>query len=159
MALDVLSKQFGEGEWEDRQKFSALVQEARIGVAPVLLVKPQTYMNLSGDSIRKVVDFFKLDPKKQILVIGDDIDLPLGETRLRMKGGPGTHNGLKSVVDIFGEDFPRLRIGLGANPKETDLSNWVLSRLTDGEKAAIEAALKGLPEAMKTFVMDEVSEV
>src|SRR3989344_141108 len=159
MALDVLSKEFGEGEWEDRQKFSALTQEARVGVAPVLLVKPQTYMNLSGDSIRKVVDFFKLDPKKQILVISDDIDLPLGEMRLRMKGGPGTHNGLKSVTDIFGEEFPRLRIGLGANPQETDLSNWVLSRLTDGEKAAIEAALKGLPEAMKTFVMDEVSEV
>ncbi len=156
LALDVLSKHFGEGEWEDRQKFLAMTQEARVGIAPVLLVKPQTYMNLSGDSVRKVVEFFKLDPERQILVISDDIDLPLGEIRFLMKGGPGTHNGLKSVTDIFGEEFPRVRIGLGPNPATSDLSNWVLSRLAEDEKAAIDKALRGLPEAVTTFVMEGV---
>lgn len=153
-ALDHLSNVFGEGNWQDKQKFLADIQEARIGVAPVLLVKPKTYMNLSGDCIRKVVDFFTLDPATQILVLSDDIDLPLADLRLRMSGGPGTHNGLKSIVNTLGEDFPRLRIGLGEKPAPQDLSNWVLSRFSKEEKERIEAEFPRLETMLTEFVLE-----
>lgn len=153
MALDVLSQEYGQSDWQDKQKFSADIQEARIGVAPVLLVKPKTYMNLSGDSIRKIVDFYKLNSAEQILVISDDVDLPLGELRLRMSGGPGTHNGLKSIVDTLGEEFPRLRIGLGNPPAGADLSSWVLSRLTTEEKDQFEEKFGDLAAMISEFVL------
>ncbi len=154
LALDTLSAEFGEGDWQDKQKFLGDVQEARIGVAPVLLIKPKTYMNLSGDCIRKVVDFYKIDPAKQVIVLCDDIDLPIGELRMRMSGGPGTHNGLKSIVDTFGEAFPRIRIGLGDPPDGSDLSNWVLSRLTADEKKKFGEAFKELPGMVEEFVLE-----
>ncbi len=155
MAVDILGVRFGVGVLSDKQKFLAFTQEARVGVAPVLLVKPKTYMNLSGDSVRKVVDFYKLDPKRQVLIMSDDIDLPLGELRLRMKGGPGTHNGLKSIIEIYGEEIPRLRIGIGQQPSGEDLSNWVLSKFSDEERIAIAKASEGLSEMVQTFVMEE----
>lgn len=153
LALDALSEAFGEGEFSDKPKFLADVQEARVGVAPLLLLKPKTYMNLSGDSVRKVVDFYKLDPASQVIVLSDDIDLPLGELRLRMKGGPGTHNGLKSIVDSFGEEFPRIRIGLGEPPQGADLANWVLSRMTKEEKEALQGSFAELPKMIEEFVL------
>ncbi len=153
MALDVVSESYGEGEWQDKQKYDALVQEARVGVVPVLLMKPKTFMNLSGDAIRKAVEFFKLDPANQVLVLVDDIDIPLAELRLKKSGGPGTHNGLKSIVDIYGEEFPRLRIGLGEPPAGSDLSNWVLSTMTSGEKDSLEASFKEIPAMVEDFVM------
>lgn len=155
LALEKLAEEFGEGDWQDKQKFDADILEARIGVAPVLLVKPKTYMNLSGDSVRKVVDFYKLNPATQIIVLSDDIDIELGELRLRKKGGPGTHNGLKSVVDIYGEDFVRIRIGLGAPPAGRDLSAWVLSRLTAEELEALKKSFAELPQTIDSYVHEE----
>lgn len=152
-AIDALSEEYGEGEWQDKQKFSALVQEGRVVTVPVLLVKPQTYMNLSGDSIRKLVDFYKLDPANQLLVICDCVDLSLGEVRMRENGGPGTHNGLKSIVDTIGENFARLRIGLGEQPAGADLAAWVLSTPSPDEQAAYTKAFEGLPEVIKEYVM------
>ncbi|MBT4119333.1 MAG: aminoacyl-tRNA hydrolase [Candidatus Peribacter sp.] len=157
LALDVLSKEFGQDEWQDKQKFDSFIQEARVGVAPVLLVKPKTFMNLSGDSVRKVVDFYKLDAATQILVLSDDIDIAPGELRLRMKGGPGTHNGLKSIVDGFGEDFPRIRIGLGGAPAGQDLSNWVLSTFMKEEIDTLSESFKELPKMIEEFVLGESS--
>ena len=154
-AVETLGEEFGEGDWEDKQKFLAHIQEARVGVAPVLLVKPTTYMNLSVDSVRKVVDFYKLDATKQVLIISDDVDLPLGEFRLRMNGGPGTHNGLRSIAESFGEEFPRLRIGLGDPPVGADLSSWVLSRIPKDDLALIEAKKSELTEAISQFVLGE----
>ena len=151
-ALDALSEAFGEGKWADKQKFIAHIQEARIVTVPTLLVKPQTYMNLSGNSVRKIVDFFKLDPSNQILVISDDIDLPLGDVRLRKKGGPGTHNGLKSVCEQLGENYTRIRIGLGESPAGTDLANWVLSVPPAEEKKVLDAVIATLPDMVKEFV-------
>ena len=95
LGIDVLSRAFGQGEWKDQQKFDGWTQEARIVTAPVLLVKPNTFMNLSGDSARKLVNFFKLNAAQQVLILCDEIDLPLGILRLRNKGSAGTHNGLK----------------------------------------------------------------
>jgi len=135
------------------------MQEARIVTVPVLLVKPTTYMNRSGECIRKLVEFYKLNPREQILVLCDDIDLPAGEVRLRMKGGPGTHNGLRSIVVVLGEEFPRLRIGIGGTqPKGEDLSAWVLSVPSKEEQKAIEVAIATLPANVKKFVMERVDD-
>ncbi|MFH1670949.1 MAG: aminoacyl-tRNA hydrolase [Patescibacteria group bacterium] len=166
-AADVLAEEFGEGDlapnraseassgagWKEKTKFNAFVMEGRIVTVPVLIAKPLTYMNRSGEAAKKMIDFYDLDPRSQILILCDDIDLELGETRLRDKGGPGTHNGLKSLVDVFGEDFPRLRIGIGAQPAGEDLSNWVLSAPSKEEAEKIQEAVKTVPEMVKEFVL------
>lgn len=154
-AIDVLSHLYATGKWKESGKFDACVQEARITAVPVLLAKPLTFMNLSGQSIRKMTDFYKLDAKEQLLVITDDIDLPLGTVRLRMKGSAGTHNGLKSIVEQFGEDVPRLRIGIGPKPDGADLATWVLSNQTAEESKALSTAYRAIPEMMKMFILEK----
>ena len=153
-AIDLLSESFGQGVWKEQQKFKAFVQEARIVTVPVLLVKPQTFMNLSGDAARKIVDFYKLQPAQQVLVLCDDVDLERGTLRLRLTGGPGTHNGLKSLVEQFGEAFPRIRIGVGPQPQGGDLATWVLSVPPAAEEDAIAQALHSLPDLVKDFVLN-----
>ncbi len=153
--IDVLSQAFGEGEWQERQKYASIVQEARMVTVPILLVKPQTFMNRSGEAVRKIVDFFKLDPAQQVLILSDDIDLPLGTVRLRRSGGPGTHNGLKSIVEQIGEGFPRLRIGLGSPAAGTDLATWVLSTTSPDEEKALNAVWEELPALVRKFVLGE----
>ncbi len=155
IAIDVLSNAYGQGEWKDQQKFEAFVQEARVGVAPVLLVKPRTFMNLSGDSARKIVNFFKLNAGQQVLILCDELDLPLGTLRLREKGSAGTHNGLKSIVEQFGENFARLRIGVGPKPEKVDLAAWVLSAFTEDERKTLEGTIATLPDIVATFVMGQ----
>jgi len=151
-AVDLLKEKFGEGEWEDRQKFLSLVSEGKIGDSPVLFVKPQTFMNRSGEAIRKITDFFKLDAGTQLLIINDDIDLPAGEIRVRKSGGPGTHNGLKSVVEQIGESFARLRIGLGAPLKGEDLAAWVLSVPPEEERRVLLRAVESVIKPVEEFV-------
>lgn len=157
-AVDLLSEAYGEGEWKDQQKFLCRSQEARIVTVPVLLVQPTTYMNRSGECIRKLVEFYKLNPREQVLVISDDIDLPLGEIRVRMKGGPGTHNGLRSIVVTLGEEFPRIRVGIGTQPTGEDLATWVVSAFSNEEQKTIGSTLKTLPEKVKEFVMESTAE-
>ena len=152
-AVDQLSKEFGVGEWSEKPKFLSQIQEGRIVTVPVLLVKPETYMNRSGEAIQKILDFYKLDPFKNLIVFCDDVDLPLGEVRLREKGGPGTHNGLKSVIDYFGEGFTRIRIGLGEQPAGADLAAWVLSTLTKEEAGTIDKSINDIPKMVEEFVM------
>ncbi|MBM3230978.1 aminoacyl-tRNA hydrolase [Candidatus Peregrinibacteria bacterium] len=154
LALDRLSGEFGEGDWDVKQKFLSDVQEARVSVAPALLMKPTTYMNLSGDAVRKAVTYYKLRPASQIIVFVDDIDLPLGDVRFRMTGGPGTHNGMKSIVDSIGKDFPRIRIGIGPKPAKGNLAAWVLSALTAGETKKLGEAFDRLPDMVRKFVME-----
>ncbi len=153
-AIDCLSHEWSEGEWTEKQKFTSLTQDARMVTFPVLLVKPQTYMNRSGEAVKKIIDFYKLDPSQQILVVCDDIDLPLGTVRLRRKGGPGTHNGLRSIVTIIGEDFPRLRIGLGPAPKGDELATWVLNVPPADEQEKLKKVYEDIPEMVKKFVME-----
>lgn len=150
LALDHLAAAWGVGEWKDQQKFLCSVAEAVVGGSTVLLVKPTTFMNRSGECIRKLIDFYKLDASKQLLVLCDDIDLPLGTHRLRMSGGPGTHNGLKSIVDCIGEKFPRHRIGLGSHPSEMDLATWVLSSLSQKEAQEMQPALESVTQSYIT---------
>lgn len=149
LALDAAAKELSAGTFVDKPRFMSLIAEAKMDAASCLLVKPTTFMNRSGEAVRKLVDFYKLDPSKQLLVCCDDIDLPLGTHRLRMSGGPGTHNGLKSIVDSFGENFPRLRIGLGPNPLGTDLAAWILSAMTKEEKKALAQSLQYAVAAMR----------
>ncbi|MDD5751372.1 MAG: aminoacyl-tRNA hydrolase [Candidatus Peribacteraceae bacterium] len=151
-AVDILATAAGAGDWQDKQKFLAYICEAERAGVPVLLVKPQTFMNRSGECVRKLVDFFKLDPAQQLLVISDDVDLPIGEVRFRSAGGPGTHNGLKSVVEQVGEGFPRLRIGLGAPAHGEDLAAWVLSVPSKEEAAALERSLAEVPKHVEAFL-------
>ena len=153
-AVERLAAEFGTGEWEDRQKFQSRCMEGRIVTAPVLLVQPLTYMNRSGEAIRKIVDFYKMNPAEQVIVFCDDIDLPLGAARFRRSGGPGTHNGLKSIVEQFGEAFPRIRIGMGGKPAGADLAGWVLSVPPADDAAAIAAAIDGLPETVRQFLLE-----
>ena len=158
-AVDLLSKNFGQGDWTESQKFLCRMQEARIVTVPILLVQPTTYMNRSGECIRKLVEFYKLNPRQQILVLCDDIDLPVGDLRLRMKGGPGTHNGLRSIVVVIGEEFPRFRIGVGGTqPKGEDLAAWVLSVPPKEEIKKIDDVLQTLPGRVKEFVMERIED-
>src|SRR3989344_393890 len=149
LAAEHLAVELKSGAFIDRKKFLSSVAEANLKGMNLFIVKPLTYMNRSGEAVKKLVDFYKLDPSKQILVCCDDVDLPLGTGRLRKNGGPGTHNGLKSVVESLGEAFPRLRIGFGPQPKEKDLTSWVLSVMTPEEWKKIEAAFKSIVAAIK----------
>lgn len=153
-AIDRLAEAYGTGEWKTLPKFSAEGMEARIGIAPVLLLKPQTYMNLSGETVRRVVDFYKLDPAQGLLVLCDDIDLPLATPRLRRSGSAGTHNGLKSVIEHIGTGFPRLRLGIGPKPANVDLASWVVSTFTDEERKAMEGLYAVVPEIVREFILE-----
>ncbi|HLD07976.1 MAG TPA: aminoacyl-tRNA hydrolase [Candidatus Peribacterales bacterium] len=151
--VEYLAEKFGTAEWKPKQKFLADICEGRVVTVPVLLVKPATFMNRSGESIKKIVDFYQLDPAKQILIISDEIDLAPGDARYKEKGGAGTHNGLKSIVEQFGEDFPRIRIGVGKQKPSEDLSQYVLSRIPKEDYGEIEKAVTSLPELVREFTL------
>jgi len=156
--VESLAERYGAGEWSPKAKLLAEVSEGKIGEVPVFFLKPQTFMNRSGESVRKAMDFYKLDPTFQVLILSDDCDISLGEIRFRPNGGPGTHNGLKSIVEQIGEGFPRLRIGLGAAPAGADLANWVLSVPQEEERTKLDAALKGdLVKKVEEFVLGQSS--
>lgn len=124
----------------NRIKYKALVGEGRVSGHKVLLVKPQTYMNLSGQSVREVVNYFDVEPEN-LMVIYDDVDIPMGTLRMRKKGSAGTHNGMKSIIyDLQFDNFPRLRVGIGSEKKE-DMIEFVLSGFTSSEKEKIEKAI------------------
>ncbi|MDR3051955.1 MAG: aminoacyl-tRNA hydrolase [Oscillospiraceae bacterium] len=100
----------------------------------IALARPQTYMNFSGESVHALAQWYKLAPE-ELLVVYDDIDLPLGKLRLRAGGSAGTHNGMRSILDVYGrQDFPRLRVGVGACPEGWDLADWVLSHYADAQE-------------------------
>ena len=136
LCMDVLADRFGTRV--DRAKFHALCGEATISGQRVLLMKPMTMMNASGEAIREAAAFHKIDPA-HILVLVDDTNLHVGHLRIRSKGSAGGHNGLKNIIYQLGsEDFPRLRIGVGAKPHpDMDIADWVLSRFNAEDRAAL----------------------
>ncbi len=110
-----------------KKQFQSLLWEGRRGDERIVLIKPVTFMNLSGEAVQAAMRWYKLAPQ-DVFIISDDIDLPPGTMRIRTSGGAGTHNGWRSILDITGsEDFPRARVGVGAPPPEWDLRDWVLS--------------------------------
>ena len=135
-----------------QKKFKALVDKVNIGGQSVLLMKPQTFMNLSGDAVRKAADFYKVPPER-IIVLFDDISLAPGRLRIRKTGSAGGHNGIKSIIGNIGQDFPRVKIGVGEKPRpEYDLADWVLSRLTQAEKKAVEARYDDICGALELMM-------
>ena len=147
----------------NRHMCRARVGEGRIGDRRVVLAKPDTFMNLSGEAVAQLARFYKI-PSQQILVIYDDLDLPFGALRIRKSGGPGTHNGMRNIVACLNtEDFPRVRVGIGAPPKGWDIINYVMGRVPSDQKAeaaaqhklaaqaAQEVILSGLDAAMQKF--------
>ena len=135
----------------DKVKFKALVGEGRIAGQKVLLVKPQTYMNLSGESVQEVMHFYKLDPE-ELIVIYDDLDLEVGALRLRKFGSAGTHNGMRSVVHHLNSDrFPRIRLGIGANGKR-DIIDHVIGGFTKDEVPVLEEAVTKAVSAIECML-------
>ena len=115
-----------------------LIGEGFVGGEKVILVKPQTYMNLSGLCVTELVSWYKA-PMENVIVIFDDIDLPLGKLRLRKDGSAGTHNGMRSIIGLLGrQDFPRLRVGVGKKPEGWELANWVLSHYATEEDRKVQ---------------------
>jgi len=131
-------------------KHKALVGEGRIAGQKVLLVKPQTYMNLSGESLREVMDYYKVDIEDMIVVY-DDIDLPAGIVRIRKKGSAGTHNGMRSIVQHLGQDFPRIRMGIG-NDRRGDLVDFVLGGFSKEDREVLEPAVERAALAIESYV-------
>ncbi len=120
-----------------KMKFQGLIGETLLGGEKLVLIKPQTFMNLSGFTVSEALNWYKLEPKDMLLIV-DDIDLPFGQVRIRGKGGPGTHNGLRHIVQCTGTgDFPRVRVGMGAPPPQWDLADWVLSKFQTEEERKI----------------------
>ena len=140
-AVELLAKQAGVKL--DRAKFRGLTGTAALAEQKLLLLKPETYMNLSGEAVQLAAMFYKL-PIDRILVLSDDISLPVGKIRVRAEGSAGGHNGLKSVISQLGsQDFPRIRIGVGAKPHpDYDLADWVLSGFSAEEEKALAPAVE-----------------
>ncbi|MDD6160594.1 MAG: aminoacyl-tRNA hydrolase [Oscillospiraceae bacterium] len=136
-----------------RLKFHALTNTVVIGGQGVLIMKPNTFMNLSGEAVGEAARFYKL-PAERVLVISDDVDLPVGKLRIRKSGSAGGHNGLKSIIQHLGSDrFPRLKIGVGGKPHpDYDMADWVLGKFQGEDKKAMDAAVKRAADAVECLL-------
>ena len=151
MAADAIEK--NAGVRINRLKFNSLTAVAPLGGIRVFLMKPQTFMNLSGGAVRQAMSYWKV-PLSNVVVISDDVSLPLGKLRIRRSGSAGGHNGLKDIIaKCGGEDFPRIKIGVGAPPHEDyDMADWVLAKLTSSERKLIADAAARASQALEMIV-------
>ena len=142
----------------DRMKFKGLTATATLGGKGVLLLKPSTFMNLSGESVLQAMQFYKIPPEK-VFVIFDDVSLEPGKLRIRRKGSHGGHNGMKNIIYLTGSDaFPRIKMGVGAKPERWDLADWVLSRFTQKEGEALEQAAENACDALPLLLNGQFQE-
>lgn len=150
MGFDVINKLSEKYSIDvKKEKFDGLYGNGIIENEKVILVKPQTYMNLSGEAIAQYANFYKVNPEN-IIVIYDDIDIETGVVKIRKKGGPGTHNGMKSVVhELNTTEFPRIRVGTGSKENITDLINYVISKVSQEEYKELE---QGIDKAVEAIV-------
>ena len=155
LALDELAGMLGVKV--ERSRFRALTGTASYRGNKLILLKPQTYMNASGMAVEPAAHFYKVPPER-VLVIFDDISLPVGRIRVRKDGSAGGHNGLKSIIHALGsEDFPRVKVGVGAKPHpDYDLADWVLSVVAKEEQPAYQAALRNAAEAALAVIGEGV---
>lgn len=138
------------------KKHKALTGKGRIDGVPVILAKPQTYMNLSGESIRDIADFYKI-PAENIIIIYDDISLEVGQLRIRKKGSAGGHNGIKNIIAHLGtQEFPRIKVGIGSKPEGWDLADYVLSKYSKAERECLRDAQQDVVGAAALMVHDDV---
>ena len=157
MTGDALAKSLGVSI--NRARFQALVGECTIGQERVLLMKPQTYMNLSGEAVGEAAHFYKIPPER-VLVISDDVSLPLGRLRVRAGGSAGGHNGLKNIIAHLGTDrFPRVKVGVGAPPNpEYDMIDWVVGSFTPAERKIVDEAIDRALDAAECVIARGVNE-
>lgn len=157
ITLDTIAEKIGARV--DRIKFKGLCGEGMLGGKKVLLLKPSTFMNLSGQSVQEAMAFYKLPPEK-VLVIFDDISLEPGRLRIRRKGSDGGHNGIKNIIYLSGKDtFPRIKMGVGKKPNSNwDLADWVLSHFTEDERKALEDAAERAASAAELIVQGKIDE-
>ena len=153
MTADALAR--AKGLKIDRLRFRALTATCEIGGEKVLLMKPQTYMNLSGEAVRQAARFYKIPPER-VLVVSDEMALPVGKLRVRAKGSAGGHNGLKSVIACLGSDqFPRIRLGVGAPPHpDYDTADWVLSTFKNQDAEDMQDAARRAAEAVECYITE-----
>lgn len=141
----------------DGRKNRAYIGKGIIEGQKVLLVKPQTYMNLSGESIGGLVDYFKIDEEQDLIVIYDDISLSPGQIRIRKKGCAGGHNGIKNIIAHLGTQvFPRIKVGVGEKPKKYDLADYVLSHFTKAEREEMEEGYQKAIQAVEKILAGEM---
>ena len=153
MAADELARR--EGIKINRLRYRALTGELRLGGQRVLVLKPQTFMNLSGEAVKLAGGFYKIPPD-HVLVISDDVSLPLGKLRVRSGGSAGGHNGLKNIIAHLGTDaFPRIKVGVGGKPHpDYDMADWVLGKLSGEDKKAVDAAVERAADAVERYIQD-----
>lgn len=142
----------------DMKKHRAVCGKGVIEGQKVILAMPQTYMNLSGESVRELVDYYKIDPEEELIVIYDDINLAPGKLRIRPKGSAGGHNGIKNIIAHLGTQvFPRIRIGVGEKPKGWDLADYVLGRFSKEEEPVVREALEKAAMACSEIITEDVT--
>ena len=140
-------------------KLKALTGKGMMGGQKVLLVKPLTFMNLSGESIRPLVDYYKVDPESELIVVSDDITLSPGGIRIRKKGSAGGHNGLKNIIGQLGtENFRRIRIGVGEKPKGYDLADYVLGHFSREEQPLMQEGIAKAKEALNLILAGNIDQ-
>lgn len=151
MAADAMAKEKNVNI--NKARFKALTATCDIGGESVLLMKPQTFMNLSGDAVAQAAKFYKISPER-VIVVSDEISLPIGKLRIRTKGSAGGHNGLKDIIAKLGTDaFPRIRIGVGAPPHpDYDMADWVLSSFKNQDAEDMLAAAERAAQAAQCYI-------
>lgn len=153
--MEELAEQYNISMTEKKHK--AVYGRGMIEGEKVILLKPQTYMNLSGESILDAVHYYKIDPEEDLIVIYDDIDLDVGRLRIRAKGSAGGHNGVKNIIANLGTQiFPRIRVGIGEKPRGWDLADYVLGRFSREELPLIEEAKQAACQAVGRIVSQSV---
>ena len=158
MGFDVIDKLVEEYQVPQAGvEFNAMYGKGRIGGQPVILMKPLSYMNLSGGPIREMANYFKIDPETEMIVVYDDIDLDPGQLRIRKKGSAGGHNGIKHIIQQLGtQNFVRIKVGVGAKPKGWDLADHVLGRFDKDDRALVEEAQERACKAVELILTDSV---
>ena len=157
MALDYISKKLN-AEF-NTEKFHSLCANPKIGDKKILLLKPQTFMNLSGKAVQSVMSFYKILPEK-ILIIFDDISIPVGKMRIRRKGTHGGHNGMRNIIELCGsQNFPRIKIGVGERPNpKWNLADWVLSKFDKSEISILEKLMPNVYHSIEMIVQYKIDE-
>ena len=153
--IDAIGNKFGIDVTTKKHK--ALVGRGIIDGMRVILAKPQTYMNLSGESVRSLLDYYKVDEEQELLVIYDDISLGVGQIRIRAKGSAGGHNGIKNIIaHLGGQVFPRIKVGVGEKPPKWDLADYVLGHFSKEEQEQMEEGYEHAVCAVKEIVTGNI---
>ena len=160
MGFDVIDKLVDEYNVpQSGVKFNAMYGKGRIEGQPVILMKPLSYMNLSGGPVRDMANYFKIDPETEMIVIYDDISLDVGQLRIRAKGSAGGHNGMKNIIAHLGSQvFPRIKVGVGEKPAKYDLADYVLGHFSKGEAKLMDEGYDHAVHAVELIVSGQINE-